>query len=106
MLAAVFIAIVLAITFAGVCVGSVVVARHHAQAVADLAALAAADELPAGPEQACARADGVARAMNAGLAQCDVDGLDVLVTVEVPVSLARGFVGPARAGARAGPQLR
>jgi secretion/DNA translocation related TadE-like protein len=103
-LAAVFIAMVLAMTFAGVCVGSVVVARHHAQAVADLAALAAAGRLPAGPEQACVRAGAVARAMKAGLAQCDVDDLDVVVTVEVSVSLGRGFMGPARAAARAGPQ--
>ncbi|MET0704675.1 MAG: Rv3654c family TadE-like protein, partial [Mycobacterium sp.] len=76
-LAAVFIAIVLAVTFAGVSVGSVVVARHRAQAAADLAALAAAGRLPAGPEQACASAGDVARAMKAGVARCDVEELDV-----------------------------
>lgn len=103
MLAAVFTAVILAVTVAGVCVGSAVVARHHAQAVADLAALAGAQRLPAGQEQACGYAGAVARAMNAGLAQCDIDDLDVLVTVEVAVSYARGVVAPARAAARAGP---
>jgi secretion/DNA translocation related TadE-like protein len=102
-LAAVFIAIVLAITFAGVCLGSVVMARHHAQSVADLAALAAAERLPAGREQACTRAAALARAMNAAVTRCDVDGLDVLVTVDVAVRIGRGSIGPARAGARAGP---
>jgi secretion/DNA translocation related TadE-like protein len=101
-LAAVFIAIVLAVTFAGVSVGAVVVARHRAQAAADLAALAAAGQLPAGPEQACAGAGAVARAMNAALTQCDVADLDVVVAVEVSVSLLRGFVGPAPGAARAG----
>jgi secretion/DNA translocation related TadE-like protein len=102
-LAAVFMSLVLAITFAGIAIGSVVVARHRAQAVADLAALGAAQRLPAGREQACTRAGALTRAMNAHLAQCDIEDLDVLVTVEVAVSVGSGVIGPARAGARAGP---
>ncbi|EUA24203.1 hypothetical protein I552_3240 [Mycobacterium xenopi 3993] len=43
--------------------GSVVVARHRAQAAADLAALAAAARVSAGADVACARAGVVARRM-------------------------------------------
>lgn len=87
------------VTAAGAYLGSVVVARHRAQAAADLAALAAAEQLPAGAPVACARATAVARAMRVADTHCGVDGLDVVVTVRVPVA----FVGMARAGARAGP---
>jgi secretion/DNA translocation related TadE-like protein len=78
-----------------------VVARHRAQAGADLAALAAASRLAAGPETACAQARLVARAMRASTTGCAVDDLDVVVTVEV--RLAVGGWGSARAAARAGP---
>jgi secretion/DNA translocation related TadE-like protein len=78
-----------------------VVARHRAQAAADLAALAAAARVPAGAESACAQATAVARAMRADPAGCVVDDLDVVVTVEV--GLAVGRWGTARAAARAGP---
>jgi len=78
-----------------------VVARHRAQAAADLAALAAAARVPAGAEAACAQAGAVARAMRADPAACVVDDLDVVVTVEVGLAVARW--GTARAAARAGP---
>jgi secretion/DNA translocation related TadE-like protein len=91
--------VLLCITGAGAYLGSVVVARHRAQAAADLAALAAAARLPYGPAAACARATDVARAMRVGDTQCGVDDLDVVVTVEVHVA----FAGAARATARAGP---
>lgn len=103
MLAAVFIAVLFAVTLAGVTVGSVVVTRHRAQAAADLAALAAAARLPAGPEAACRAADAVAQSMHADRVGCQVDDLDVVVTVDVAVQLARGAIPPARAAARAGP---
>lgn len=93
------VAVLLCVTAAGAYVGSVVVARHRAQAAADLAALAAAARLPAGAEAACARATTVARQMRVGDARCAVDGLDVVVSVELPVA----FAGVARAAARAGP---
>ncbi len=79
--------------------GAAVVARHRAQAAADLAALAAAARVPAGAETACAQAHAVARAMRAGTTGCVVDDLDVVITVEVPA----GRWGTARAAARAGP---
>jgi len=86
-------------TAAGAYLGSVVVARHRAQAVADLAALAAAARLPSGAGAACARATVVARQMRADDTRCEVDGLDVVITVGVGVA----FVGVAIAAARAGP---
>jgi secretion/DNA translocation related TadE-like protein len=93
------IAVLLCITGGGVYVGSAVVARHRAQAVADLAALSAAARLPAGVEAACARAGLIARKMRADESHCSVQGLDVVVTVEV----AAGQGGRATAAARAGP---
>jgi secretion/DNA translocation related TadE-like protein len=79
--------------------GAAVVARHRAQAAADLAALAAAASVPAGPESACAQANAVAHAMRAGTTRCVLDDLDVVVTIEAGV----GRWGTARAAARAGP---
>jgi secretion/DNA translocation related TadE-like protein len=91
--------VLLLLTGAGAYLGSVVVARHRAQAAADLAALAAASRLPSGAAAACGRASAVAREMRVGDAECRVDGLDVVVTVQVAVA----FAGAARAAARAGP---
>lgn len=79
--------------------GAAVVARHRAQAAADLAALAAAAWLPQGPAVACTRATAVGREMRVTDTRCAVDDLDVVVTVEVAVA----FGGVARAAARAGP---
>jgi secretion/DNA translocation related TadE-like protein len=98
-IAVAMVAVLLCVTAAGACLGAVVVARHRAQAVADLAALAGAAWLPRGAGAACARATTVARQMRIGAAGCQVDGLDVIVTVEVPVA----NVGVAEASARAGP---
>ena len=93
------IVVLLWVSGAGAYLGSVVVARHRAQAAADLAALAAAARLPSGVAAACARATAVAHEMRVDDAQCGVDGLDVVVTVRVAVA----FDGAARAAARAGP---
>ncbi|RUP04824.1 MAG: hypothetical protein EKK34_12600 [Mycobacterium sp.] len=92
------VAVLLFITAAGVYVGSVVVARHRAQAAADLGALAGAAALPQGVSVACARARAVMREMKVVGAGCEVDGLDLIVTAEIDVTF-----GVARAGARAGP---
>jgi len=93
--------VLLIVTGGGAYLGAAVVARHRAQAAADLAALAAAARLPAGPETACAQANALARAMRVSAAGCTVDELDVVVTVEA--GLAVGRWGNARAAARAGP---
>jgi secretion/DNA translocation related TadE-like protein len=90
---------VCAVTLGGVYVGSAVVARHRAQAAADLAALAAASMLVAGGDAACAQAAMVSRAMGGRQVGCTVDRLDVVVAVEVAVTKW----GSARAAARAGP---
>ena len=96
-------AVLLAITTGGAYVGSAVIARHRAQAAADLAALAAAAHLAEGTTAACGRASALARTMRTTVTQCAVDDLDVLVTVEAPIALGRFGVGPAGATARAGP---
>ncbi|MDT5016387.1 MAG: hypothetical protein QOD39_2547 [Mycobacterium sp.] len=96
-------AVLLAITVGCGYVGAAVVARHRAQAAADLAALAAAVAIPRGADAACARAVAVAQAMRTAVRQCAVDDLDVAVTVEASVRLGRITTGPARAVARAGP---
>lgn len=104
MLAAVLIAALVAITLAGVQIGSAVVARHRAQAGADMAALAAAMWLPGGADSACRQAAAVSRAMGAALSGCEVDELDVVVAVEVATGRLLG--GRAHAAARAGPVRR
>ena len=93
------VAVLLCITGGGAYLGSVVVARHRAQAAADLAALAAAALLPSGVAAACACATMVAHEMRVDDAECRVDDLDIVVTVQVAVA----FTGTARAAARAGP---
>ncbi|OMC14492.1 helicase [Mycolicibacter heraklionensis] len=95
------IAVLLIITGGGFVLGAAVIARHRAQAIADLAALAGASRVAAGPAEACARAKALGSRMRAGGIGCTVDGLDVVVTVAMPVPGWR--LGPARAAARAGP---
>ncbi|WP_328821053.1 Rv3654c family TadE-like protein [Nocardia sp. CY41] len=84
-------------------VGVVVVARHRAQAAADMAALAAAGALVEGVDAACAEADGVARWMGTRIRVCEAAEWDATVTVErnVPIGLYGDRV--VRASARAGP---
>ena len=98
------VAVLLSITGGSAYLGSAVVARHRAQAAADLAALAAAARLAAGPESACAQARAVAREMRVSTISCDVDYLDVVVTVDARVAVV-GWAS-ARAAARAGPADR
>jgi secretion/DNA translocation related TadE-like protein len=96
-------AVLLAITIGGVYVGSAVIARHRAQAAADLAALSAAVHVGDGTSSACGQAAALASAMRTAMHQCVVEDLDVLVTVEARLPLERIGAGPARAAARAGP---
>jgi secretion/DNA translocation related TadE-like protein len=102
-LAAVMITSLVVLGVACVYVGSAVIARHRAQAAADLAALAGAGGIALGAGAACAQATAVAHAMRTTVASCTVDRLDVVVTVAVPVSLGRFGAGSARAVAKAGP---
>ena len=91
----------LSVTGGSFLIGAAVIARHRAQAVADLAALAGAARIPAGPAAACAQAAILGSRMHADEITCTVDGLDVLIAVEMTMPGRR--LGPARATARAGP---
>lgn len=100
-LAAVLVAALVTTTLGGIWLGAVEVARHRAQAVADLAALAAAGRLTLGPDVACRQADQLAASMQAAVRGCAVEQLDVVVTVGVRTG---GRISvEARAAARAGP---
>ncbi|BBZ24780.1 flp pilus-assembly TadE/G-like family protein [Mycolicibacter hiberniae] len=95
------VAVLLSVTGGGVLLGSAVIARHQAQAIADLAALTGAASAPGGPVTACAQAGALARRMHAAEISCTTDGLDVVVVIAIPVPAWR--LGSARAAARAGP---
>jgi secretion/DNA translocation related TadE-like protein len=97
------VAVLIAVTGGMLHVGSAVIARHRAQAAADLAALAAATQIASGIESACAQATLVARAMDSSVTDCAADGLEVVVHVEVGLGAWR--FGPAHAAARGGPAL-
>lgn len=88
---------------AGAAVGSARVARHQAQVAADLAALAGAARALDGPDAACSRATVIASANGAHITMCTLDGLDLLVSVTVPVARLPGPARTAQASARAGP---
>ena len=94
---------VVGIAMGAMVVGSAVIARHRAQASADLTALAAAGRVASGGEVACSWAASLAAAMHSVVTTCRVEELDVVVDVEIPVSLGRWGLGSARAAARAGP---
>jgi secretion/DNA translocation related TadE-like protein len=96
-------AVLVAITFGAIHVGSAVIARHRAQSAADMAALAGAAAMPAGTAAACTTASDVAQAMGTTQAGCEPDGLDLVVTVDAQLTLSAWGLGPARAVARAGP---
>ncbi|WP_433600769.1 Rv3654c family TadE-like protein [Nocardia sp. CA-135953] len=84
-------------------VGAVVVARHRAQAAADLAALAAAGELARGADVGCAEAGEIARRIGARIQRCEVVQWDATVTVEGNVPMGLLGTRTVRAVARAGP---
>ena len=83
--------------------GAAIVARHRAQAAADLAALAAAAMAVEGESAACGLAAHIADANGARLTNCQVEGWDVEVTAEVIPAGVAAFAGHASASARAGP---
>jgi secretion/DNA translocation related TadE-like protein len=85
--------------------GAVVVARHRAAGGADLAALGAAGRAIDGEMAACAHAEESARRMRVRVAECRLDGWDVLVTVQSEVRGPAGLGGTVTAKARAGPVI-
>jgi secretion/DNA translocation related TadE-like protein len=84
-------------------VGAVVVARHRAQASADLGALAAAGAVSTDPDGACGQARDIGRRMHAGVRTCTISEWDVTVVAEITVSLGPFGTRVVRATARAGP---
>lgn len=101
--------VVVLVAVLGTLWAGVVVARHRAGRVADLAALAAAQSAVTGATAPCLAAALVTAATGATLASCTVSG-DGSVAVVVAVARPRGggllrWLGaePARARARAGP---
>ncbi|WP_342213826.1 Rv3654c family TadE-like protein [Nocardia wallacei] len=84
-------------------VGTVVVARHRAQAAADLSALAAAGALGSGADIGCARAGELARRMRARVESCTTVEWDVTVTVTIAIPIGPLDARTVRATARAGP---
>ncbi|TDB77905.1 Rv3654c family TadE-like protein [Micromonospora sp. KC721] len=87
----------------GAAIGTARLARHQARVAADFAALAAAGQALGGHGPACRAAEELAAANRARLNGCRLDGLDALVTVEVPVTPLPGLHRAATAIARAGP---
>jgi secretion/DNA translocation related TadE-like protein len=84
----------------GCWLGAAVIARHRAEAAADLGALAAASHAAEGPDRACERARWVADRMGVTLLTCRWQRLDAFVEVEVPNF---GGLPSLSARARAGP---
>lgn len=84
-------------------VGTVIVARHRAQAAADLSALAAAGGLVAGADIGCARAEELARRMRTRVESCTTVEWDVTVTVTIAIPIGPLGARTVSATARAGP---
>jgi secretion/DNA translocation related TadE-like protein len=84
-------------------VGAATVARHRAQAAADLAALGGAALAVAGEPAACARATALAADNGGRILSCRLDGWDLIVSVEVMPAGIAALAGTARASAKAGP---
>ena len=99
-------ALALAVVLGGV--GSALRERVHLQAVADLAALAGAEQSATAAwedvgERPCAAASAVAAANGVGVQSCEVRDLDCLVVLTQPVRIA-GISMNVSARARAGPE--
>ncbi|KZB83305.1 Rv3654c family TadE-like protein [Amycolatopsis regifaucium] len=84
-------------------IGAAVAARHHTEAAADLAALAAASHATEGPGAACDRARQVAARMSVTLLTCRWERGDALVEVRSAAPEHLATLGQAEARARAGP---
>lgn len=97
------IAVLLSLAVFGLYLGGAMLARHHAQSAADLAALAGAGSAVAGDRVACSRARLVTGRMRVRLVSCSVRGWDVLVQVSARPGAPLGRLGEATAHARAGP---
>ena len=84
-------------------VGTARVARHQAQVAADLGALAGAAHAVEGPGVACAVAARYVEANAGVMTSCAVEGLDIVIRVEVALTAMPGPTRHAYGAARAGP---
>jgi secretion/DNA translocation related TadE-like protein len=82
--------------------GSGYLARHGAAAAADLAALAAAEQLRTGTGDPCVTAREVSQANGAALLECTVSAWQVEVAVEAAVRTTNGWLADPVRRARAG----
>ena len=94
---------VLAAGVVGSALGGAIVVRHRAATAVDAAALAAALDVAAGDEPACARAARLARANAASLAGCTFHGAVVDVSITASAGGWLGWLPTVRLNARAGP---
>ena len=88
---------------AGAAVGAARTGRHQAQVAADLGALAGAMHAVEGTPAACAAAARYVAANEGAMSSCTVDGLEIVVAVDVRVAGLPGLERRAHAAARAGP---
>ena len=88
---------------AGAAVGAARVGRHQARTAADLGALAGAARTVEGRVSACERAGQLVAANQARMTTCRLDGLKIVVEVQVTVTPLPGLTRYASAAARAGP---
>jgi secretion/DNA translocation related TadE-like protein len=94
---------VLLVFMAGVDLGGAALARHRAEAAADLAALGAAGHSIDGADAACDLARGLTERMRATLDHCALEDWDAVVQVRVHRSWSLLAAGDAVGRARAGP---
>lgn len=97
------VAVLLSMAVFGLHLGTAMVARHHVESAADLAALAGAGMAVAGERYACTQARRVTDRMRVQLSSCRVHGWDVLVDVATRPAGWLGHLGTATGRARAGP---
>jgi secretion/DNA translocation related TadE-like protein len=95
--------IVLVALLTATALGGGILARHRAAAAADLAALAAAEELRLGTGSECAEARAVAETNGGVLQSCQVEGSLVEVAVTAPVVGPSAWLADPVRRARAGP---
>jgi secretion/DNA translocation related TadE-like protein len=95
--------VLVAAGLAGAAIGAARVGRHQARTAADLGALAGAARAVEGPASACRRAGHLASANQARMTTCHLDGMEIVIEVQVTVTPLPGLTRYASAAARAGP---
>ena len=97
------VAVLMSMAVFGLHLGTAMVARHHVESAADLAALAGAGMTVAGEGYACTQVRRVTDRMRVQLSSCRTHGWDVLVEVVTRPAGWLGDLGTATGRARAGP---